>query len=205
MFATFETPGGKKSTTAVAYAVWRALIQIFILPIADRFHCKRPNPPIKRAKLMIIDRSAQAKIVEEGCRRIELLLIVHRIDPKIVNVRLSEACHLQTHKALYANNLRLFVGIVHLLGKTPVLMTQPLGHRSVGQDDFNALLRSVAAETATSVIDLDQLMATDREWAYLFDKIHFNNRGSAAVGQIIATALPPLLMWPAPSLGGSTH
>ena len=96
-------------------------------------------------------------------------------------------------EALYAQNLKLFVGIVRLLGKTPVLMTQPLGRRSIGQEAFNAIVRNVAAETATTLIDLDEQMPKDREWAYFDDKIHLNNRGSAAVGKIIAASLVSLI------------
>lgn len=94
--------------------------------------------------------------------------------------------------ALYAQNLRLFVGIVRLLGKTPVLMTQPLGRPSVGHEAFNETIRSVAADTRTTLVDLDQQMPLDREWAFFHDKIHFNNRGSIAVGKIIAVSLASL-------------
>ncbi len=96
-------------------------------------------------------------------------------------------------QALYAQNVRLFVSIVRTLGKTPVLMTQPLGRHSKAQALFNDQVRAVAQETSTKLIDLDALMPSDRGWAFFDDQIHMNNRGALAVGQMIAESVAPLV------------
>lgn len=94
-------------------------------------------------------------------------------------------------QALYARKLRIFVAVVRAMSKAPVLMTQPLGKQSAGQASFNDIVRAVARETNTTLVDLDRQLPEDRGWAYLGDHIHFSNRGSREVGGIITAALAP--------------
>lgn len=95
----------------------------------------------------------------------------------------------QQQKALYEANLKVFVAAVRALGRRPVLMTQALGTRSVGQEMFNESIRKIAGETGTQLIDLDAALPVDRAWAYLDDNIHLSNRGSREVAQVITAEL----------------
>jgi hypothetical protein len=94
-------------------------------------------------------------------------------------------------QSLYERNLKVFVGVVRALDKSPVLMTQPLGKRSPGQMMFNDIVRKVARGTGAHLIDLDLLLPEDRGWAYLGDHIHLSNRGSREVASLIAASLAP--------------
>ena len=94
-------------------------------------------------------------------------------------------------QGLYERNLKVFVGVVRALDKSPVLMTQPLGKRSPGQVLFNDIVRKVAKDTGAHLIDLDLLLPEDRGWAYLGDHIHLSNRGSQEVARLIAASLAP--------------
>ena len=96
---------------------------------------------------------------------------------------------LESHLNEFEDNLRIFVGIVKILRKTPVLMTQPLGVDSEGEERFNAVIRKVAAAEGTRLIDLQHGLGPHPKWAFLHDNIHFNNVGSEAVGAIIACQL----------------
>jgi hypothetical protein len=83
----------------------------------------------------------------------------------------------------------IFVGIVRILGKIPVLMTQPLGVESEGQRLFNDMIRSAAGSEAVELIDLDSELGAHSGWAFLSDNLHLNNEGAAAVGANIACRL----------------
>jgi lysophospholipase L1-like esterase len=96
---------------------------------------------------------------------------------------------LDSHAVEFEKNLKIFVSIVRILGKTPVLMTQPLGVDSVGEKRFNAMIRDVAATEAVQLVDLEAALGPHPQWAFLRDNIHMNNVGSAAVGAIIACQL----------------
>jgi lysophospholipase L1-like esterase len=93
----------------------------------------------------------------------------------------------------FRENVKLFVNIVRTLGKRPVLMTQPLGIHSNGQNVFNDIVRDVARRDEVTLIDLDKAIAEIRNSAFLFDKIHLNNRGSNFVGEVVAASLTPLV------------
>jgi lysophospholipase L1-like esterase len=93
----------------------------------------------------------------------------------------------------FKENVELFVNIVRTLGKRPVLMTQPLGRYSYGQSVFNEIIRGVARRDELTLIDLDGAMDQKRNWAFLYDNIHLNNRGSQFVGELIASSLAPLV------------
>jgi lysophospholipase L1-like esterase len=113
----------------------------------------------------------------------------------------------------YESALRSFVRTVSAWGATPVLMTQvnveprteterrstfldreqlagvvdrPEDFASM-HDHFNAILRSVAKSEGALLIDL----AAARPWAFgdVYDAIHFTDRGSRHVADIIAAAL----------------
>lgn len=92
-------------------------------------------------------------------------------------------------QVLYERNLKVFAGVARALDKSPVLMTQPLGKRSPGQTMFNDIVRRVARDSGTQLIDLDLLLPEDRGWAYLGDHIHLSNRGSREVARLIAASL----------------
>jgi hypothetical protein len=89
----------------------------------------------------------------------------------------------------FEENLKIFASIVRILGKAPVLMTQPLGVDSEGERRFNAIIRKVAATEGVQLVDLEVELGAHPQWAFLHDNIHLNNVGSAAVGAIIACQL----------------
>lgn len=74
-----------------------AFRHILVLPIADRLLGVRPQSPVGDAKLMVVDGCfdpARDQILD---RFHELRLIIDRVDPEILEVRLGESCHLETH------------------------------------------------------------------------------------------------------------
>jgi lysophospholipase L1-like esterase len=89
----------------------------------------------------------------------------------------------------YRENIQLFINIVRTLGKRPILMTQPLGRYSKGQNIFNEIVRDVARRNQVTLIDLDKAIEQVRVQAFLFDDIHLNNAGSKYVGELIASSL----------------
>jgi lysophospholipase L1-like esterase len=97
-----------------------------------------------------------------------------------------------SRRAKFEENLVVFIGVARAMGKRPVLMTQPLGRYSVAQQAFNDSIRKVARNEQALLIDLDQQLGQDSDWAFFSDEIHFNRAGSQAVGKFIATALAPV-------------
>jgi len=100
---------------------------------------------------------------------------------------------IEEHAAEFGRNLRIFVSLVKLLGKTPVLMTQALAVDSPEQARFNKTIREVAAAEEVRLIDLDAKLGPERKSAFLFDEIHLNNRGSARAAAVIANELSSLV------------
>jgi lysophospholipase L1-like esterase len=131
---------------------------------------------------------------------------VTRLDPftgggeVVVNRRSIDVkdAQIEEHVAEYVKNLRIFVSSVRILGKVPVLMTQPLGTDSSEQGRFNDAIRQLAKVEGVALIDLEQGLGPDREWAFFSDNIHMNNSGSASVGAMIATQLAPMVGSPKP-------
>jgi lysophospholipase L1-like esterase len=97
-----------------------------------------------------------------------------------------------SHRAKFEENLVVFIEVARAIGKRPVLMTQPLGRYSAAQQAFNDSIRKVARNEQVLLIDLDQQLGQDSDWAFFSDEIHFNRAGSQAVGNFIATALAPV-------------
>ena len=113
----------------------------------------------------------------------------------------------------YASSLRSFVRVASAWGITPVLMTQVnVEPRSTAErgdaflnrdrlagvvqrpeeftsvhDQFNAIVRDVARTEGAVLIDL----AGARDWVFgdVYDAVHFTDRGSQQVAEIIAAAL----------------
>jgi hypothetical protein len=97
-----------------------------------------------------------------------------------------------SRRAKFEENLVVFISLARAMGKRPVLMTQPLGRYSVAQQAFNDSIRKVARNEQALLIDLDQQIGQDSDWAFFSDEINFNRAGSQAVGKFIATALAPV-------------
>ncbi len=85
----------------------------------------------------------------------------------------------------FRRSLMVFIGIARSLNKHPVLMTQALGRESIQQKRFNNIVRMVALETKTHLIDLEERLSGKTGGAFLFDDIHVNNEGSRAIAQVI--------------------
>jgi hypothetical protein len=116
----------------------------------------------------------------------------NRVEVSERSIDLYEDAVLQNREK-FKENIELFVNIVRTLGKRPILMTQPLGRHSNGQNVFNEIIRDVARRDQVTLIDLDRAIDQKRNWAFLYDNIHLNNRGSKFVGELIASSLAPLL------------
>ena len=85
----------------------------------------------------------------------------------------------------FRRSLMVFISIARSLNKHPVLMTQALGRESIQQKRFNNIVRMVALETKTHLIDLEERLSGKTGGAFLFDDIHVNNEGSRAIAQVI--------------------
>lgn len=119
-------------------------------------------------------------------------------------------------KADFARNLRHFVAITRIHGSHPVLMTQQnrlkdtpdpkirdsfskLSIQSemtyqelkVVYDGINQTIRDVARETGAELVDLDRVIPKERE--YIYDIMHFNERGSELAAQEITRVLEPVI------------
>jgi len=85
----------------------------------------------------------------------------------------------------FRRSLMVFISATRSLNKLPVLMTQMLGRESVPQKKFNDIIRLVALETETHLIDLEDKFSGKTKGLFLSDDIHLNNEGSRAVGRAI--------------------
>jgi lysophospholipase L1-like esterase len=120
----------------------------------------------------------------------------------------------------FTKNLKLFINICRAYGITPVLMTQAnrmtyppdpvvseyidwitgpaqyeahLSYRQYMdlQNLFSETIRKVGQEQGVKIIDLDAAVPKTKE--YLFDPVHFTEKGSLMVAEIISRELAPLL------------
>ena len=120
----------------------------------------------------------------------------------------------------FTKNLKLFIGICRAYDITPVLMTQAnrmvyppdpvvdeyidwitgpaqheahLSYRQYMnlQNLFSQAIRDVAAEEGVKVIDLEAAVPKTKE--YLFDPVHYTEKGSLMAAEIISRELAPLL------------
>jgi lysophospholipase L1-like esterase len=116
--------------------------------------------------------------------------------PLVVNERTIDYDdeHLERSANSFSANLRVFVAVANALGKRPILMTQPLGRPSSQQEKFNDVIRNVAHETDTALIDLQAVLPKDRRELFLSDDIHFSNEGSRMVADIVAQQLGEMLL-----------
>lgn len=101
--------------------------------------------------------------------------------------------HPEESLRLFEHNLAIFTAAVRAQGNTPVLMTQPLGRPSPGQQQFNDAIRSVSDHSQVTLIDLDAELPSDRAHLFFNDGIHFNNQGSLAVADLISRHLSSML------------
>ena len=92
----------------------------------------------------------------------------------------------------FRRGLAVFAAVVRATGRRPVLMTQPLGRDSPGQDRFNEAIRDVAERLDVALIDLAARFP-DAAGLFLRDDIHFSNKGSMAAADIIVEALIGIL------------
>jgi hypothetical protein len=115
----------------------------------------------------------------------------------------------------FAMSVNTFVGICRAWGITPVLLTQanrlketpdPNIQQQAGAleeqgityaaykeayEAFNQVIREVGKENKVLVIDLAREVPQERE--YMYDMVHFNDRGSQYASRIIAEHLAPLV------------
>lgn len=89
----------------------------------------------------------------------------------------------------FANNLQIFLQAARVYDIEPIFMTQPLGYFDADHESFNNVIREVASSEDLWLIDMSAGIGDEPHWAFLSDGIHFNNMGSIAASEIIATAL----------------
>lgn len=99
------------------------------------------------------------------------------------------------HLGLYKKNIKTLVEVIRANKAVPILMTQPLGRDSLGQDKFNDAMRSVANNELIELIDLanEIKIVKNRDTLFFPDGIHFNNKGSMLASSLIAAHLKKLL------------
>jgi len=86
----------------------------------------------------------------------------------------------------FRSSLMVFISAARSLNKLPVLATQMLGRESIPQKRFNEIVRLVAKETKTHLVDLEEKFSGKTKGLFLSDDIHLNNEGSRAVGRAFA-------------------
>ena len=116
------------------------------------------------------------------------IIVNERILDKVANIS-------ETDVSKFQENLKIFADIVKAKGKVPILMTQPLGKDSKGQDIFNDSIRKIALQNKISLIDLDLELKkiTEKERLFLSDGIHFNDHGSKWASDYIAAEMISIL------------
>lgn len=116
------------------------------------------------------------------------IIVNERILDKVANIS-------ETDVSKFQENLKIFADIVKSKGKVPILMTQPLGKDSKGQDTFNDSIRKIAFQNKILLIDLDleSKKITEKERLFLSDGIHFNDNGSKWASDYIAAELASIL------------
>ena len=116
------------------------------------------------------------------------IIVNERILDKVANIS-------ETDVGKFQENLKIFADIVKAKGKVPILMTQPLGKDSKGQDIFNDSIRKIAFQNKISLIDLDleSKKITEKDRLFLSDGIHFNDNGSKWASDFITAELASIL------------
>lgn len=94
----------------------------------------------------------------------------------------------------FRRSLVVFISVTRSLDKHPILMTQALGRESIHQKRFNDIVRTVALETKTRLIDLEKRLSGKTGGLFLPDNIHLNNEGSRAIAQVISENLKTKLL-----------
>jgi Tol biopolymer transport system component len=96
---------------------------------------------------------------------------------------------------LFNQNIKLLVAVIRTRERTPILMTQPLGKKSQGQELFNEAIRKVAETEKIYLIDLENHLNStkDPQKLFLSDEIHFNNNGSKWAANIISKEINKIL------------
>ena len=113
------------------------------------------------------------------------ILVNERVLDQVTNISSSQL-------VAFTKNIKVLVSIIRANDKMPVLMTEPLGKKSEGQDIFNNAIREFAHSEKIKLIDLDEAVqkrtTTPRDY-FLSDFIHFNNEGSILAANVIAESL----------------
>ncbi len=91
---------------------------------------------------------------------------------------------------LFENNLKILIGVIRAKEATPILMTQPLGFESEGQNLFNDSIRKISKKFNVHLIDLEKESGkvTDKKNLFFSDGIHFNNHGSKWAADVISNS-----------------
>ena len=108
----------------------------------------------------------------------------------------------------FIDTLRGFISVARSYGITPVIMTQPLASSEhplrpewsspSNQDRFNRIIRRIASETESELIDLVEFLQNevpdwDRERVVFVDGMHVTDYGSRKYAEKIARTLAPLV------------
>jgi hypothetical protein len=75
-----------------------AFRHVFVLPIGNALDGKASQSRVKQAQLMIVDRGPNSCSRECGRGLAKLSLIVHRINPQLLEIRACETHELQAHQ-----------------------------------------------------------------------------------------------------------
>src|SRR4051794_7112173 len=88
----------KKAAALLQRMAAIALRQVDVLPVRNRLARERPETPVQHAQLMVVDRHVHTGVGQNPRSLAELLLVVSRVDPKLAQVLVYEAGHLQPHQ-----------------------------------------------------------------------------------------------------------
>jgi lysophospholipase L1-like esterase len=147
-------------------------------------------------------------LLQEGSARSSLLGLVRKavLVERIERERESDAPLAMPRPAPtrpFEQRVRAWVRTCRAFGIEPVLMTEPLSAMrneltpewadEGGLEEFNAVLRRVAAEERATLVDLAVLVTREPDWSapdrLFYDGMHVNDHGSQVYGRLVADEL----------------
>ncbi len=93
----------------------------------------------------------------------------------------------------FRRNLAVFASAARAMDVEPILMTQPLGFDDREHDAFNEAIRIFSNQNGITLVDLSAKLVPAAFRTFLADGVHFNNAGSKAAADVVATEVMRIL------------
>src|ERR1700738_2103458 len=98
MAAIAKRWGCKKTAHTFSDTASMTLRHVDVFPVGDRLSRKWPKHSRQHAELVVVNHYIDARLVELADRCANLRLIIHRINPKRIQICFREPRHFKTHK-----------------------------------------------------------------------------------------------------------